>query len=44
MDDLWATVQEAWYAMPKTKCQKLVESMSRRCETVIQNKGYGTKY
>ena len=41
--DNWSAVQEAWYTVPKTKCQKLVESMGRRCEAVIQNKAYSTK-
>lgn len=44
LDDLWSAVQEAWYAIPKIKCEKLVESMNRRCEAVIKNKGYSTKY
>lgn len=30
MDELWAEVQKAWYVIPKSKCQVLVESMGRR--------------
>lgn len=44
MDELLAALQKAWYAIPKIKCQVLVESMDRRCEAVLQNKGYSTKY
>lgn len=42
--ELWTGIQEAWYSIPKERCQKLVESMNRRCEAVIKNHGYSTKY
>lgn len=44
LNNLWSAVQESWYSIPNNKCQQLVESMSRRCEAVIKNKGYSTKY
>lgn len=44
LDDLWKGVQEAWNSIPKERCQKLVESMGRRCNAVIENHGYSTKY
>lgn len=44
LDELWEGVQEAWNSIPLDRCQKLIESLTRRCDAVIQNKGYSTKY
>ena len=41
---LWQEVQKAWYSIPKSICERLVDSMSRRCQAVLQNKGHATKY
>lgn len=41
---LWTLVKASWEDIPPKTCQKLVDSMPRRCLTVIQNKGYLTKY
>lgn len=41
---LWEVVQKAWYEIPIERCQRLVDSMGRRCEAVIKNRGYATKY
>lgn len=43
-DTLWSLVEEAWKAIPRAKCQKLVDSMPRRCMAVINSKGFATKY
>jgi hypothetical protein len=40
----WAVVRRAWSEIPVIRCQKLVDSMSRRCAAVIRNNGYTTKY
>lgn len=42
--ELWENVQNAWKDLPATKCQKLVDSMTRRCHEVLKNKGFTTKY
>lgn len=41
---LWKEIQEAWYATPVETCRKLIDSMPRRCEAVLKNKGHATKY
>lgn len=43
-EELWTVVKNSWYKIPKERCQKLVDSMPRRCAAVIANKGYSTKY
>jgi hypothetical protein len=43
-DQLFQVIQEAWDAMPESRCRKLVESMKRRCLEVIKNKGMTTSY
>lgn len=43
-DELWAGVEEAWRNISVARCQRLVESMGRRCSDVLKNKGYPTKY
>lgn len=42
--ELWCHIKEAWNRIPKERCRKLVEGMSRRCAAVIQNHGFPTKY
>uniref|UniRef100_A0A3Q1BIU9 Tc1-like transposase DDE domain-containing protein n=1 Tax=Amphiprion ocellaris TaxID=80972 RepID=A0A3Q1BIU9_AMPOC len=43
-EELWTVVQLSWAAIPVDRCQKLVDSMHHRCEAVIRNHGYATKY
>jgi hypothetical protein len=42
-DGLWECVQEAWYDLPVELLHNLIDSMSRRCQAVIEKKGYPTK-
>lgn len=42
--DLWKLVKEAWEEIPIKRCQDLIDSMPRRCEAVLRNRGYTTKY
>lgn len=44
MDVLFAEVKTAWQAIPVARCQNLITSMRNRCEAVLKQKGYGTKY
>lgn len=44
LDDLWTGIQNSWYSIPKERCQNLIQSMPRRCQAVLENKGYSTKY
>uniref|UniRef100_A0AAY5K9P1 Transposase Tc1-like domain-containing protein n=1 Tax=Esox lucius TaxID=8010 RepID=A0AAY5K9P1_ESOLU len=37
-------VQSSCAEIPVSRCQRLVDSMQRRCAAVIKNKGYATKY
>lgn len=37
-------LEEEWYKIPPEKYRNLVESMPRRLESVLANKGYPTKY
>ena len=37
-------VQKSWERIPVKRCQDLVDSMPRRCQAVIKNNGYTTKY
>lgn len=41
---LWETVESCWNMIPVEKCQSLVKSMPNRCQAVLNNKGYTTKY
>ncbi len=43
-DELKATVKETWASIPPQQCHKLITSMPRRIETVINAKGAPTKY
>ena len=42
--ELWNVVCSSWAEIPVSRCQKLVDSMQRRCTAVIKNNGYATKY
>jgi hypothetical protein len=42
--ELWKRLAEEWNKIPSETCQKLIESMPRRCEAVIKAKGGNTKY
>jgi transposase len=41
---LFDLLQAEWQLMTEEKLSSLVESMPRRCQAVIDNKGYATKY
>lgn len=43
-DELKSLILQFWEGFPAARCQKLISSMSRRCESVIKSKGYPTKY
>ncbi|KAL6723728.1 hypothetical protein Aduo_018704 [Ancylostoma duodenale] len=38
--ELHETIENAWYDIPTERCQKLVNSMPRRCASVIKSGGY----
>lgn len=44
LDDLWRRVEIEWSKIPKEIIQNLVESMPRRINNLIENKGLWTKY
>lgn len=44
ISELWETIRAAWSSIPPERCQKLVDSMPRRCAAVLHNKGGATKY
>lgn len=41
---LWETIKVAWTSIPISRCRNLVDSMPRRCQHVLKNKGQATKY
>lgn len=43
-EDLFEVLQESWQKIDGNITKKLVFSMRRRCEAVISNQGYPTKY
>lgn len=43
-EDLKKALQEEWKKIPVEYCAKLVASIPRRLESVIQHRGYPTKY
>lgn len=43
-DDLFASLQEKWSNLDMGIINNLIESMPRRCQAVIENNGYFTKY
>ena len=42
--ELFAVIESGWNALDQPLLQSLVESMPRRCQAVIDNRGYPTKY
>uniref|UniRef100_A0A1I7UX96 DDE_3 domain-containing protein n=1 Tax=Caenorhabditis tropicalis TaxID=1561998 RepID=A0A1I7UX96_9PELO len=44
MDQKFAQLQAAWSQIPQSTIDALIDSMPRRCQAVIDNKGYPTKY
>lgn len=44
LNELWTRVQTEWQKIPDRIIQNLVESMPRRVNSVIKNKGLWTKY
>lgn len=44
LNELWAETQKAWRSIPAFQCVKLIDSMPKRCEAVLKNFGYPTKY
>ena len=44
VNELWPAVKNAWDAFPVARVTNLIESMPRRCGTVIKAKGGTTKY
>ena len=43
-EELWKVVKSFWAGIPVYRFQKLVSSMQHRCEAVLKNRGYTTKY
>lgn len=43
-EDLWKKLKEEWSKISREDCRRLIQSCSRRCAAVIQNKGLFTKY
>jgi len=43
-NELWERVKVEWAAIPVETCRNLVNSMKERCNCVVKNKGYSTKY
>lgn len=44
LNDLFNKIKEIWESIPIDVCIKLIDSMPRRCQAVIDSKGYPTKY
>ena len=43
-DDLFEVLQDAWYDLDTDLLTNLADSMPRRCQAVIDSKGWPTKY
>lgn len=43
-DEIWHIIQREWESIPLQKCQKLVDSMPKRCAAILRNKGHAIKY
>ncbi|PIO62280.1 hypothetical protein TELCIR_16172 [Teladorsagia circumcincta] len=43
-DEKFLQLKAAWENIPQEKIDKLIESMPRRCQAVIDAKGFATKY
>ena len=44
LDDFFEALKKEWAQIPRSRNEKLIESMPRRCEAVIRANGYATKY
>lgn len=44
LDELFECVKHEWEQLSLERCQRLVESMPRRCTAVLRNNGHPTKY
>lgn len=44
VEELWQVVEKAWKNLDPQYCNKLVLSMNNRCEAVLSNCGYATRY
>jgi hypothetical protein len=42
--ELWEAIQNVWNEIPIDSLINLVDSMPRRCQAVLNAKGYATKY
>ena len=42
-DEHWKNIKYIWKNIPISTCQKLVDTMPKRCAAIIANKGYKTK-
>jgi transposase len=43
-NELSEAVQELWSNLPRTKIESLIKSIPRRCQAILNAKGYATKY
>lgn len=43
-DELFEKVKAAWEAIPVERCRALISSMPKRCQAVLKQKGFATKY
>lgn len=43
-EDLWVVLQEEWHKISIDYCAKIIDSIGRRCQTVIKAKGWPIKY
>lgn len=41
---LWEIIKDEWYKISPEQCAALVKSMSKRCDEVLLQKGFPTKY
>jgi transposase len=44
LNELYAVIESSWRKISIELCVKLVDSMPKRCQAVIKNFGYATKY
>lgn len=44
MTELWQRVSETWYKIKKEECQKVIQSMPKRCNDIIKANGRWIKY
>lgn len=43
-NELWLAVKDAWESVPISLCRRLVESLPKRCDDVLKNKGFTIDY